>query len=336
MSIKGRYVKIATKFWSDEKIINLGSKTKLLYQYILSSPHSNMAGYYRLPKPYIKADLKLTDKELDKGLGELIDKGLIKYCEESSVVLIPKYFKYNTIHNSNQAKGAANRTSELPKNSLVDDYIEAVKDHASKHEEQLLKGLPKRLDKQTNKQTEKTELELETDTELDNKKSSDSAEPEFPSPENNEECSPKFGADTKPYKTAAYLREKILENNNRQPVPDENPSDLEGWAVEMDRLNRLGPVGAKESEDKNYTWPEIIELIDWCQDDPFWKGNILSASKFRKKIVTLENQMKNDKGGKSSAGTGGKGFSDNSGGKERETAGEWLERKRKENKAASS
>ena len=102
---------------------------------------------------------------------------------------------------------------------------------------------------------------------------------------------PKFEKDSMPYRAAKYLRELILENNSRQPVPETNPKDIEDWALELDRLNRLGPVGAKE---KGYSWEEIGEIMEWCQDHHFWKNNILSAGKFREQITKLENQMKND------------------------------------------
>jgi len=100
---------------------------------------------------------------------------------------------------------------------------------------------------------------------------------------------PKFDEDSRPLRAALYLRKLILNNNPRQPVPDPNPNALEDWAKELDRLNRLGPVGAK---DKGYSWSEIKDLMTWCQDDSFWQTNILSASKFREKITTLEMQMK--------------------------------------------
>lgn len=103
---------------------------------------------------------------------------------------------------------------------------------------------------------------------------------------------PKFDKDSMPYRAAKHLRSLILENNSRQPVPDENPKDLEKWALELDRLNRLGPVGAKKNENKGYTWEEIGKIMQWCQDDSFWKDNILSAGKFREKITQLENKMK--------------------------------------------
>ena len=104
---------------------------------------------------------------------------------------------------------------------------------------------------------------------------------------------PKFDEDTKPYQFAAYLRDKILENNKRENVPAETPKELESWAVEFDRLNRLGTVGANN---KGYTWNEIDKIINWCQDDSFWKKNIKSASKLRKQVVQLEDKMKSGGG----------------------------------------
>lgn len=174
MGINGRYVRIATKFWADEKVVDLDPETKLLYLYILSCPHSNMAGYYRLPKPYIQADLKLSDKGLTKGFNKLLSKGLIKYCEKSSVIFIPNYYKYNSIQNKNQAKGAANRTSELPKNSLVKDYKIAIKQYAESYYKELCKGLPKGFDEGLPKQSGNTELELESELDTDIEKDSSS------------------------------------------------------------------------------------------------------------------------------------------------------------------
>jgi hypothetical protein len=104
---------------------------------------------------------------------------------------------------------------------------------------------------------------------------------------------PQFDIDSMPYKAAKYLRKLILENNSKEPVPDENPKELKDWALELDRLNRLGPVGAKN---KGYNWKEIGRIMEWCQDDSFWKKNIKSASKFRKQITKLEDNMEDNAG----------------------------------------
>jgi DNA replication protein DnaD len=153
-------------------------------------------------------------------------------------------------------------------------------------------GLDCEVNKDNNKEVTKnqqsTNKELTTNKNDKNvknekKKGQDSSSPDI--------YDPKYDSDSRPFKAACYLRDRILENNPRQPVPEKEPEDMESWATEMDRLNRLGPVGAK---DKGYTWKEIGKLIDWCQDHHFWKSNILSAGKFREKIVKLENQMKSE------------------------------------------
>ena len=297
--MKGRYVKVATKFWTDEKTIDLDQETKLLHLYILTSPHSNMAGYYRLPKAYIKADLKLSDKQLSKGFNELLVNGLIKYCEKSSVILIPNYYKYNTVQNKNQAKGATNRTSELPKNSLIDEYKKSINTYADSYQEELYKGLPKGFNKQLPEQSGNTEPEPELELELDSELDTDT---ELETEKENTSCSDsdpndeiKFDTDSKPYKAAMKLKKLIKEKNNRQPVPDDKPEDMGKWSTSMDRTNRLGPPGGN----KGYSWEEIDRLIEWCQQDEFWSGNILSAPKFREKIVKLENKMEKSSNNKS-------------------------------------
>lgn len=126
---------------------------------------------------------------------------------------------------------------------------------------------------------------------VNNNSCPDSESPDdTPEKENDQ---PNFSEESKAYKAACYLRRKILANNKRARVPDETPEDMKEWATMIDRLNRIGPVGAREQEDKGYSWDEIRNIIDWCQEDDFWKSNILSAGKFREKIVQLENQMKN-------------------------------------------
>ena len=139
-----RYIRIASKFWQDEKVKELSDDARVLYLYILTSPHSNMIGYYILPKPYVAYDLNWSMERLEKPFAELLRMGLIKYCEQSDIVLVPNFLKYNTIQNSNQAKGAVNRLSMLPANSLVDDFITVAKRFAEPFVEQLSEGLPER------------------------------------------------------------------------------------------------------------------------------------------------------------------------------------------------
>ncbi len=159
MSVDSRYIRVATKFWQDEKVRALGDDSKLLYLYVLTSPHSNMAGYYVLPKPYVAYDLNWLPERLDKAFSKLLHHGLIKYCKQSDVVLIPNFLKYNPMQNQNQAKGAARRVAELPSNTLRDDFEVVLEQYAKQFMERFAKWFAN-----TDTETD-TESESESGTE---------------------------------------------------------------------------------------------------------------------------------------------------------------------------
>lgn len=85
-----------------------------------------------------------------------------------------------------------------------------------------------------------------------------------------------------PFQLANRLFTKILENN-----PNHKKPNLQKWADDMRLM----------MERDGRTEEQIIYLIDWCQQDSFWKSNILSASKLREKFDQLTIQVKSRKGG---------------------------------------
>ena len=96
---------------------------------------------------------------------------------------------------------------------------------------------------------------------------------------------------------AKYLFEKIKGNNPKQKEPN-----FDSWANDF-RLMR---------EKDNRELQEIKDVIDWCQADPFWQGNILSAKKLREKFDQLTIQMNSKKGAGSNASSGSVGSKDSS------------------------
>lgn len=76
---------------------------------------------------------------------------------------------------------------------------------------------------------------------------------------------------------ASYLLEKIKIN-----LPNFKQPNLPQWADQI-RLMR---------EVDNRTWDEIKLVIEWCQNDHFWQGNILSTGKLRSKFDMLTAQIK--------------------------------------------
>ncbi len=103
-----------------------------------------------------------------------------------------------------------------------------------------------------------------------------------------------FDCNSRPYQTCCFLIDRIIDNNSRARVPNKDPTDklMQKWCKELDRLHRLGPLGAKKEKKKGYSWQEICELINWSQQHHFWKSNILSAATLRKQVIKLENQLK--------------------------------------------
>lgn len=116
-----RYSRVMSRFWGDEKVLVWDDDMKLLALYILTCPHGNMLGCFRLPKLYICEDLRWDAKRLDKPFAKLLEEEFMKYDEEARSILIKNYLIHNPIENENQAKAAVKKLKELPKSQLLSD-----------------------------------------------------------------------------------------------------------------------------------------------------------------------------------------------------------------------
>lgn len=120
----GRYTSIRSEIWTDGEVENLNVIGKALYLYLLTSPLSNAAGYYRIPVKQIALDLNLEEKEI---LPELrSQQKLWKYDEKTKQVLIPNYLKYNKLGGPNQLRGLNIQLSTLEKCDLHIEFIYSV------------------------------------------------------------------------------------------------------------------------------------------------------------------------------------------------------------------
>lgn len=55
------------------------------------------------------------------------------------------------------------------------------------------------------------------------------------------------------------------------------PAITNKWLIDMERINRLD----------GRTWEQITKAIEWCQNDEFWRANIMSPGKLRKQYDQL-------------------------------------------------
>jgi phage replication O-like protein O len=93
-----------------------------------------------------------------------------------------------------------------------------------------------------------------------------------------------YDEDSIHFQLASRLYKKILKNN-----PDHKKPNLQKWADDV----RLMLEQDKRTEE------QIIYLIDWVQQDSFWKSNILSIGKLREKydqlVIRLKEQTNRNK-----------------------------------------
>ena len=139
MSQESRYSKVFVKIWHSKDFRAISEDGKMLFMYLLSSPHRNMGGFYYLPLPYLCYDVDLDEKRITKALQELADRDMVLYDFDAQVVLIKKWFCYNPIENENQAKGLNKQLAEIPKSKLFESFVNCVKEHC-KYTETILKG----------------------------------------------------------------------------------------------------------------------------------------------------------------------------------------------------
>ncbi len=112
--------------------------------------------------------------------------------------------------------------------------------------------------------------------------SSEPSGSDLPPEENKKSGIKPFPTESTEYRLSALLRQRILENDPNARVPTPTPEGMVRWCRDMDLLLR------KDNRDPC----EAEQIINWCQNDNFWKANILSAGKLREKYTALILQSK--------------------------------------------
>lgn len=155
-----KYHRVSSRFWADEKTMRWDDDTRLLALYLLTCPHRTTEGLFRLPKPYIAADLGWSMERLEKPFAKLLADGFIQYDETVSVMLLPNALKYNPPENTNQAIRAARAVAELPETPLLREFQRL----AEQYSERLAKQLAKLLGNPQTQTQAQTQAQTQTQT----------------------------------------------------------------------------------------------------------------------------------------------------------------------------
>tara|TARA_R110002110_G_scaffold294324_7_gene508323 strand:+ start:1753 stop:2688 length:936 start_codon:yes stop_codon:yes gene_type:complete len=130
------YGKVRTAFWTDEKIVRLTDTAKLYALYLMTGPHTNMTGCFRLPPGYVAGDLSIPNEMVYMAEHELLQAGFMNRCEKTGFVFLPNFVKHNPIANVNQGKAFAKTVWELPKDCVhlpdIATVLETIEDKLPK------------------------------------------------------------------------------------------------------------------------------------------------------------------------------------------------------------
>jgi hypothetical protein len=122
------YGEVHHRFWIHPDIQDMDDGSKLLAAYLLTGPHSNALGCYRLPDGYVIADLQWSKETVAKRFDNLCRIGFAVRDEGSGFVFVRRFLRWNRIQNTNVGKHVAKLLELVPENvSFGADLCDAVK-----------------------------------------------------------------------------------------------------------------------------------------------------------------------------------------------------------------
>lgn len=134
-----RYTTVESIIWHDEKFRGLDEDARILFLYLLTSPHSNMMGLFYLPELYACSDLQWEPERYRRGINTLCHTLLIEV--DRDIIWVKNYLKHNQIKGEKQVTGLANRLMALPDTKLINSFIQSLGKHLLKADFKKFKEL---------------------------------------------------------------------------------------------------------------------------------------------------------------------------------------------------
>lgn len=108
------YGRVYSSFWQSPETRTFSEDARVLALYMLTSPHANLIGCFRLPDAYAADDLQWEPERVREGFTELEKKGFVTRDEATKWVFIHKYLKWNAFENGNVAEAARKAFDQVP------------------------------------------------------------------------------------------------------------------------------------------------------------------------------------------------------------------------------
>lgn len=136
------YGSVHTCFWTHGAIQSLSDHAKLLALYLLTGPHTNMLGCFRLPVGYICEDMGWQTQQVFKQLKELADIDFAYYDTSYYWLMIPQFLTWNPVENPNQGKSIRRLFEQVTKKiCFFSDLVKILLAHDKYLEETFKENL---------------------------------------------------------------------------------------------------------------------------------------------------------------------------------------------------
>lgn len=122
------YGKVSPQFWTGKtgKVLRGNAEAQVVALYLMTSPHANMIGLYRLPVSYLAEDTGLPFEGASKGLRSCAEAGFCAYDESSQFVLVYEFARYQTAESlkvgDNRHKAVLAIVESLKNCALLPDF----------------------------------------------------------------------------------------------------------------------------------------------------------------------------------------------------------------------
>lgn len=123
----GRYRKIDTRTWNDQKFNELSDYGKLVFFLLLTHPHLTPIGAMRASLPGLASELNWPIEKLQQAFQESFLKNMVRYDEVASFMWLPNFLKYNQPESPNVVRSWEHSLDYLPECNLKNLLILHIK-----------------------------------------------------------------------------------------------------------------------------------------------------------------------------------------------------------------
>lgn len=120
-----KFSKVERFVWRDKEFRKLSRLEKLLWHYLLTSPHyTSLPGLLPIPLEAVAKDMcEAFDEPFQKGFAKVVSLGWAEYDEDAVLIYLPKAISHNMPESPNVITGWSRHFHEIPESHLRDKWL---------------------------------------------------------------------------------------------------------------------------------------------------------------------------------------------------------------------